>query len=167
MAGVEPLRNAEGKAVPVYNIYDREKLANLGYRGWEIEDAVSHAMKSGKPGAIMYNFVRSELSDRIVAAWEKQEARMREADTLAGDEVYSTDAADIDIEPEALAVVCFQFAKNRKALMSSWKISPPLIKINGDSKTEEKDGVTITVGTWKCYSLNLNEAARKHMGIKS
>ena len=163
LGGVEPLRNAQGKAIPVYNIYNRDTLARLGYKGWNLEEAALHALEHGKPGVLIYNFKRCDNCDRMVDAWGRHEKTIAGLD--AGAEAYTVKAGEIPVSPEDLARILCQYAKNRKSLMNVWKMSSPLISITGETTKEDKGDRIISVGSLKCYSLNLNESARKHIGV--
>lgn len=164
--GVKFWTNPEdGLLQPTYNIYDRDILARLGYKGWQLEAAAENAWKAGKPGLIIYNFEKCETLERMVTAWLKQEELIKKLDEDK-DTVFSNDSVDVEIEPEELAQILCQYAKNRKSTMAMWKVAPPLIRITGDTKSHTEGDKVITVGSLKAYSINLSKERRAHLGIK-
>jgi len=82
MAGVEllPQRDEEGRVQgPTTNVYTVNVLRDLAKRGLHIaaalqrkplEESAAEAVKLGLPGTVTYFFVRNELCERCIKAWD-------------------------------------------------------------------------------------------------
>lgn len=160
-AGVPFMAGEDGKPFPFFNVYTAAILKRYGYpAGTPLETAARDAWKSGKRGRIVYNFVRNDLCGRLLEVWHAHGKTMTAADAArCGDSALTVGAT-----PEVIAVICAQFAKNRKMLTESWRVVSPCIEAC-DSRTEQREGATVIVGEHRLVSLNASPELRAKVGI--
>jgi hypothetical protein len=159
--GVPFPRNAAGLPIPFFNIYDPSILRGYGYEdGQSLWDAATHAWKNGKRGRITYNFTRGALLDRLLKIWKQHGESMAK-----GDESDPDGPLLAGVTPEIAAIVCAQFAKNRKVLTESWRKAVPYVEFSGPvHSAPEGDGIVVT-GSFKAISLNASPELRSAVGF--
>lgn len=162
--GAEIPTDEAGNPVPCVHLYDRDILARLGYRGQKIDDAARDAVESGKRGIVVYQFVRNDLLQRIIKAYDAQSRVIRESES--GNRQPLESAGDINASPEDAARIICQALHNRKATIEAWRSVPATIAIhNAKQKSTDAKGRTIVEGSMKAYSLGASKETRKRLGV--
>jgi len=160
--GVPFFKDSEGRECPFVHIYTAAILRKLGYKGIPFEDAARTARERGQNGIIVYNFERTELCERIITAYFKFSQAIAKADELKRPLETS-----INIDPIEAAKFGCQLLKNRRRFtpLELCKGAVPYICIDGDSKTEQEDGKTVTIGSFKLLQLDASTEIREHLKV--
>jgi len=140
---------------PCTNEYTPDMLSAAGY------STIEEAMAAGFAGKVTYFFERVDGLDRMLKAFDDQQAANKEAK-------FAGNVGEIaDIEPEVAMRVCCQVLKNRPDFFKLWKKMIPDIRIENTGKPRRKtnaDGsTTITVPGCRIASQNASAETLKHL----
>lgn len=162
--GAEIPTDEAGNPAPCVHLYDREILARLGYRGQRIDEAARDAFESGKRGIVVYQFVRNDLLQRIIKAYDAQSRVIREAQS--GKRSPLEPSGSMNVSPEDAARLICQALHNRKGAIEAWRSVPATVAIHGaQRKSKDSQGRTITEGSMKAYSLGASNETRQRLGV--
>lgn len=172
-----PWWQVDGKAAGVFTVYSRGVLRQFtgpggvpiyGDGSWTLENAARDAWKKKRPGIVVYRFIITPDSQKIVEGWTKQEARLAQI-AEAGEEKPNDeggqDMGPIDIDPALLGRIACQIFKNRKTLMEEWTRHEPWIAKEGDYRVENEGDKIITIGSLVARPINASAAVRKKLGF--
>lgn len=163
--GVPFYSTPEGQLAPVVNIYTRENLAALGFKGRTLEEGAEEAYRKGRPGLVVFAFERTPDLEAIVKAYDDQ-AEVSKRAGAEGGKTHAQDAGELDVDPAIAARLGFQFLKNRKTLRDAWKAPVPLLAIQGESRSRtDSNGAKVTLGSCKIISLGASKATRNRLGL--
>lgn len=165
-AGCQHPVNEKGEITPCRNIYTREILEKLGYKGWDIEAAAADASRKGLHGLIVYCFVRTDALFQLHAGWEEQAKMNFEAAKRMKNREREIGGGEINVELFDMGRLFCIAAANRKPLMEAWKHVRPTIEIQGESKSEALgEGHTLIRGSFKQFSLNPSAETRRKLEL--
>lgn len=145
-----------GADIPFVHIYDiaviRAMKAPDGaprFKGLPLEEAARRAFRAGLPGLLVYNFLRDELCERILKAYNAHSQALAGADAggVPANLTLST------VEPEDAAILCAQFTKNRNIFTHGWKAVRPFLHLPGTSDQRTEAGKTVIVGSFRLVPL--------------
>lgn len=170
-AGIPHPVNDKGQLVPGFNIYDKNILAGLGYKGWPLEKAVEDAIAKGRPGVVVYNFARSDRQAEICRAFDKAATLLKDLDNNGNPESQTAFTINCphcnkSIGGTAFAKIGCIVLKTRKTVAGLWKNFITQINVHGQQRTErDANGKETTTGSFKSIPLNASPETKRRLGL--
>lgn len=152
-------------AGPAQNLYTLAFLrANKIGVGKTMDEAVDICLRNKIVGNVTYLFVRDEVFEKAIRAWNKIHASWVEAD--ARGEVHPVP----DIAPEVVMQVLFLYANNLAKLAEvPWFNRPLLSDVTTSTKTEAIPGKPgsrkVTTGSGRIWQHRASQATKRHLKL--
>jgi hypothetical protein len=147
------------------------------YKGWELEEAVKHAHKTGRRGHVEFILERVPRLSKLLKAYRDQVAELESRDgflhELVSELAAKVNGPDPDIAKVRLYCVILQ---KRMDFMELWTHQVPRYIIPNPGRVtrsreviQTKDGpreaIAITSPGMKIISVNASEETRKALGV--
>lgn len=151
---------------PMMNIYSLDFLRQrkIGI-GKSIDEAVQEAVDKQIPGKVIYFFVRDELFNRCIHAWDTTADELSKSDNERRDPVFEKLVGEENI----MQILCVHSANRRNLRKKVWDRAAFIAAVNSKTREVPIKGRPaprqVTEGVGKVWQLGASKAVRDKLKI--